>query len=446
MSIETTFGILAAAARDDAAAPSWSLCERRDADLDMAAARAICHVQRLGGGSVPLLKMLLTNACSYHCKYCINRAGSNVPRASFKPEELARIIAQFAVRGLIQGAFISSGIAGSPDDSMEKLVWMAEILRKRWHYDGYLHLKVLPGSSPELIRRAMQYATRVSVNIELPTAESLAVIAPDKSPDAIMRPMETIAHVLQEQETLRADRLHGRKTDRSLQEHAEVFPDAGSGGQTTQLIVGASPESDAVILRLAQHLYHNFGVRRVYYSAFRAEDADPSLPRPPAPPVRREYRLYQADMLLRSYGFTAEELFAGAPPFLLEDLDPKTAWALSHPEWFPLELTTAEYGQLLRVPGIGPAGARKILAARRAGSLQAQTLKRAGVNLRRAQWFITIRGQALPWDLALLPSVPPAGFRTPVDALADTNLMQQLLSEHHQEEKAFRQPELDLGL
>lgn len=446
MSIETTFSILAAAARDDAAAPSWSLCEKKQADLDMAAAQAICHVQRLGGGSVPLLKMLLTNACSYHCKYCINRAGSNVPRASFKPEALARIIAQFAARGLIQGAFISSGIAGSPDDSMEKLVWMAEILRKRWHYDGYLHLKVLPGSSSELIRRAMQYATRVSVNIELPTAESLAAIAPDKSPDAIMRPMETIAQILQEQEALRADSLRDSTSGNPLQRHADAFPDAGSGGQTTQLIVGASPESDAVILRLAQHLSHNFGVRRVYYSAFRAEEADPSLPRPPAPPLRREYRLYQADMLFRSYGFTAEELLADSSPFLPETLDPKTAWALAHPELFPLELTTAEYGQLLRVPGIGPAGARRILAARRNGSLQAQTLRRAGVNLRRAQWFITIRGQALPWDLALLPSVPPAAFRTPVDALADTSLLQHLLSDRQQNSSAFQQPELDLGI
>lgn len=355
------------------------------------AAYGICRVKRLGGGSVPILKVLLSNVCSYNCAYCVNRRSANVRRASFQPEELARTVADFDARGVIHGAFISSGVLGSPDDTMERLIWTARTLRERYVYKGYLHLKVIPGASPELVRLAMRYATRVSVNIELPSEESLLRIAPDKSPDAILTPMTTIADQLCE------------LAETNPQRTSSGSFSSMSAGQTTQLIVGASPESDAVILGLAQHLYTRFNVRRVYYSAFRPEGAAPSLPHLAAPPYRREFRLYQADMLFRWYGFSPQELFASGE-FLDEDLDPKTSWALRNIEFFPVELMTADFGQLLRVPGIGPASAQKILALRKAGRLNSSSLKKLRIRLKYALWFITLHGRSQateiqgPWE------------------------------------------------
>ena len=335
------------------------------------AAYGICRVKRLGGGSVPILKVLLSNACSYNCAYCVNRRSSNVHRASFHPEELARTVSDFDARGRIHGAFISSGVLGTPDETMERLIWTARTLRERYGYRGYLHLKVIPGASPDLVRLAMRYATRLSVNIELPSEESLVRIAPDKSPDAILEPMSLIAEMLQESE----EKAGWRPPDRP------ALP--VSAGQTTQMIVGASPEPDSTILALAHHLYQSFNVRRVYYSAFRPEGTDPSLPHPAAPPYTREYRLYQADMLFRWYGFEPNELFEQSE-YLDEDLDPKTAWALRHPGLFPVELMTADFLQLVRVPGLGPTAARRILETRKKGSLDFQHLQKMRIRLRNS--------------------------------------------------------------
>ena len=373
-----TFRILARAADWDAAAPTPRIEARQSptaAGIREDAARAITRVKRLGGGSTPILKILLSNACSYHCAYCVNRCSASIPRATFKPEELARTISEFTQRGWIQGAFISSGVLVTPDETMERLAWTAHLLREAYDYRGYLHLKIIPGTSPDLIRQASIYATRVSVNIELPTEESLRRLAPEKSPDTILGPMQTIAGL---------DHL--------------------SGGQTTQLIVGATSESDAVILRLAQHLYHSFNVRRVYYSAFRPEGTDPSLPRPAQPPVRRELRLYQADMLFLWYHFEPSELFE-SQEFLDEDIDPKTSWALRHPECFPVELLTSDYEQMLRIPGIDLANARRILALRRSGRLDFDTLCRKNPSARKSAWFITIRGRAPEPDLLDKPEM-----------------------------------------
>ena len=356
------------------------------------AAYGICRLKRLGGGSVPILKVLLSNACIYNCAYCVNRRSANARRASFQPEELARTIADFDARGVIKGAFVSSGVLGSPDDTMEKLTWMARSLRERYGYRGYLHLKVIPGASPDLVRLAMRYATRVSVNIELPTEESLCRIAPDKTPDAILNPMTTIS------EQLRANAEDG---DQGASSPFRVM----SAGQTTQLIVGASPEPDSVILELAQHLYKNFNVRRVYYSAFRPEGTASSLPRLAQPPYRREFRLYQADMLFRWYGFEPRELFESHDS-LEEDLDPKTAWALRNPDNFPVELMTSDFAQLVRVPGIGPASARRILELRKKSRLSTSSLRKLRIRLKYAAWFITLRGKTLSEDLPSLCAVP----------------------------------------
>lgn len=392
------FSILSQAADWDAAAPSpliehpnirFTDAKRPDnaaSEICWDAAYNICKVKRLGGGSVPILKILLSNICSYNCAYCVNRRSSNIKRASFQPEELARTITDLDARGLISGAFISSGVIGTPDNTMERLVWTAQTLRERYGYQGYLHIKVIPGASPELVNLAMHYATRVSVNIELPTEESLIQIAPDKSADAILSPMKTICRRLSELEESNQSKKNLQKT-RISNKLAEM-----SAGQTTQLIVGASPESDATILSLAQHLYRNFNVRRVYYSAFRPEGTDPSLPRLSSPPFEREYRLYQADMLFRWYGFEPAELFE-AQDFLDEDLDPKTSWALRHLEFFPVELMTSGYEELLRIPGIGPATARKILQLRKTGKLDDFSLRKLRPHVQKTLWFITIRGK-----------------------------------------------------
>ena len=402
-----TLKILSQAADWDAAAPSARV-ESPPPAPTAASVRAreeasygICRVRRLGGGSTPILKLLLSNACAYDCAYCVNRRSANVRRASFQPEVLADTIADFRARGLIHGAFISSGVLGTPDDTMERLVWMARSLRERHGYRGYLHLKVIPGASEDLVQAAMRYASRVSVNIELPTESSLRRIAPDKSPDAILHPMSAICSRLRELETARdALRAAMPGSPRSKQRagSAASLESYMAAGQTTQLIVGASPESDAVILELAQHLYRSFNVRRVYYSAFRPEGTSAILPHPDAPPFGRELRLYQADMLFRWYGFEAAELFETQSD-LDADLDPKTAWALRHPERFPVELMSAELPQLLRVPGIGPRSAQRILALRKSGNLTFASLGKLKIRTRYAAWFISIRGAMMPGEI-----------------------------------------------
>jgi putative DNA modification/repair radical SAM protein len=432
------FHILSQAADWDAAAPT-PLIEHPEtkfpeinsscnatSEICQDAAYNICKVKRLRGGSVPILKILLSNACSYNCAYCVNRRSSNIKRASFQPEELARTIADFNARGIISGAFISSGVIGTPDNTMERLVWTAQTLRERYGYKGYLHLKVIPGASPELVKLAMRYATRVSVNIELPTEESLVRIAPDKSADSILSPMMTIYGRLRELEEPNRSKKPLQKI--SVNDQAAEM----SAGQTTQLIVGASPESDNTILSLAYHLYRDFDVRRVYYSAFRPDGTDPSLPRLAAPPYIREYRLYQADMLFRWYGFEPIELFEEQDS-LDEDLDPKTSWALRHLELFPVELMTADYEELLHIPGIGPKAARRILQMRKNGRLEFSSLKKLHIPTRKTACFITINGKTSPDEFYR------SGYSIEGQKLENPEMLREMLREKNQPPPSIQQ-------
>ena len=416
------FHILSQAADWDAAAPT-PLIEHPEtkfpeinsscnatSEICQDAAYNICKVKRLRGGSVPILKILLSNACSYNCAYCVNRRSSNIKRASFQPEELARTIADFNARGIISGAFISSGVIGTPDNTMERLVWTAQTLRERYGYKGYLHLKVIPGASPELVKLAMR----------------LVRIAPDKSADSILSPMMTIYGRLRELEEPNRSKKPLQKI--SVNDQAAEM----SAGQTTQLIVGASPESDSIILSLAHHLYRDFDVRRVYYSAFRPDGTDPSLPRLAAPPYIREYRLYQADMLFRWYGFEPIELFEEQDS-LDEDLDPKTSWALRHLELFPVELMTADYEELLHIPGIGPKAARRILQMRKNGRLEFSSLKKLHIPTRKTACFITINGKTSPDEFYR------SGYSIEGQKLENPEMLREMLREKNQPPPSIQQ-------
>ena len=349
----------------------------------------VCHSWSADGRCISLLKLLLSNACVYDCAYCVNRRSNDTPRTAFTPAEVAELTVAFYRRNYIEGLFLSSGVLRSPDYTMELLIETGRLLREEHGFRGYLHLKVVPGADPLLVARAGRYADRVSVNIELPTAASLTRIAPEKSREAILQPMGQLSTGIA---AARAERRRHRRA-----------PDFAPAGQSTQLIVGASPEHDLQILRLAESLYHRFALQRVYYSAFVPVTGDPRLPALAAPPLRREHRLYQADWLLRFYGFAAAELLDESCPDFDPRLDPKAAWALRHREYFPVEVNRADYETLLRVPGIGVRSARRILRARRSGPLRPEDLSGLGLVLRRARYFITCNGRyAGDVDLAAL--------------------------------------------
>jgi putative DNA modification/repair radical SAM protein len=286
----------------------------------------------------------------------------------------------FYRRNYIEGLFLSSAVMKGPDNTMEEMVRVAEILRNEERFGGYIHLKVIPGSSSELIRRAGLAADRISVNIELPSSESLHRLAPQKSKESILAPMKLIGGQIG---TSLVERGKSRKA-----------PRFAPAGQSTQMIIGASPETDFQILRLSQGLYSKMNLKRVYYSAFVPVNDDNRLPVLASPPLLREHRLYQADWLLRFYGFSAEEILSDEAPNLDESFDPKTAWALRHPEFFPVEINRADYGTLLRVPGIGVTSAKRIIAARRFSVITPEGMKKIGVVMKRAKYFITCSGRA----------------------------------------------------
>jgi putative DNA modification/repair radical SAM protein len=456
MNLTDKIGVLADAAKYDAScSTAGSARKNTPGGLGNGAVGGICHAWAADGRCVALLKVLLSNACAYDCAYCVNRRSNDVRRASFEPEELVRLIVDFYRRNYIEGVFLSSGVVGCPDGTMERLLAVARTLRTRERFNGYIHLKVIPGASERLTLEAARWADRVSVNIELPSAASLARVAPDKKPQAIFGPMKVLAAAsgftaprlaaprpaappaalvqgwargsdfgaggapasageawplpvpsgscsLAGGAAASAPRpleaaLSGRslpsvweaRKTRTRNPEAPLIP----AGQTTQMVIGASPESDASILTLAENLYLAYDVRRVYYSAFVPTGADPRLPAVGKPPLAREHRLYQADWLFRFYGFKAAEILDPTRPFLDARLDPKSDWALRHLEFFPIELETAEYAELLRVPGIGPRSATKIVKARRQSPLRAASLGRLGIVMRRAKWFITVGGK-----------------------------------------------------
>ena len=383
MSIMDKLGILTDAAKYDVACTS-SGNERKGDGTGMGNTikAGICHSFSGDGRCISLLKILFTNECIYDCKYCVNRCSNDVPRASFTPDEVCRLTIEFYRRNYIEGLFLSSGILYSPDYTMELLYQTLYKLRREYNFQGYIHVKAIPGANQELVRMTGFLADRMSINLELPTPEGLKKLAPNKHRKNILTPMRLIQNG-----------IAVNKNEVAVYRHAPVFVPAG---QSTQMIIGATPENDYQIMSVAQNLYDKFSLKRVFYSAFVQVNEDKDLPAlPGGPPLLREHRLYQADWLLRFYGFRADELLDEKRPNFNVLLDPKEDWALRHLEFFPVEINRADYQVLLRVPGIGVKSAQRIVKARRNGSLCFEDLKRIGVVLKRALYFITCSGHMM---------------------------------------------------
>ncbi|WP_235218341.1 putative DNA modification/repair radical SAM protein [Paenibacillus sp. FSL R7-269] len=375
--------ILTASAKYDVACTSSGSDRKGQAGtLGNTPAMGICHSFAADGRCISLLKVLMTNGCVYDCAYCINRKSNPIRRAAFTPEEIADITMQFYRRNYIEGLFLSSGIMRSPDYTTEQLIGALELLRNVYHFNGYIHVKAIPGADEALLSRLGLLADRMSVNIELPSQESLGRLAPDKSKVSILKPMGLIS-----------SRIKENRSDIVRYNHAPRFAPAG---QSTQMIVGATPDTDYQILNLTEGLYRKYSLKRVFFSAYTPVVEDSLLPAlDTKPPLLREHRLYQADWLLRFYGFKANELLDEAVPNFNPLLDPKCSWAVNHREQFPVEINRAPYEMLLRVPGIGVRSAQRIVKARRAGALDFHALKKLGVVLKRAQFFITCKDKPL---------------------------------------------------
>ena len=383
MELSDKLAILADAAKYDAACTSSGARRGFKAGMVGCTSSSIvgcCHTFSADGRCVTLLKVLLSNDCSYECKYCVNRRGNDTPRATFEPRELAELVIGFYRRNYIEGLFLSSAVLGSPDRTTERMVAALRVLREEYRFNGYIHAKAIPGTSPELLTRLGLLADRLSVNVELPSEASLRALAPNKTKRAILAPMRQIR-----------DQVIESKAELVKYRSAPRFAPAG---QATQLIVGATRESDRHILALTEALYARYRLKRVFYSAYVPVVENTLLPSlDTKPPLLREHRLYQADWLLRFYGFRAEELLDESQPNFDPRLDPKCCWALRHPDFFPVEVNRADYEALLRVPGVGVVSARRILIARRVGALRAEDLKKLGVVMKRAQYFLTCSGQ-----------------------------------------------------
>lgn len=417
--------ILTDAAKYDVACTSSGSSRRGgQGTMGNAVSRGLCHCFAADGRCISLLKILQTNECVYDCKYCLNRCSNDVPRATFKPEEIAELTIAFYRRNYIEGLFLSSGIRNNPDDTMEGIYQAVYLLRTKYRFNGYIHVKAIPGANPLLIEKTGWIVDRMSVNMELPTADGLRTLAPQKSRKKILTPMRQIqmgrkeSYLLsgsaqsqsmlpsysssvvgsleqQYKQAVNVPKLKESST-RCLQEShpGQSFVPAG---QSTQMIIGATPESDYQIVHMAEALYQRFDLKRVFYSAFVNTTGDELLPdtTESGPPLLREHRLYQADFLLRFYQFKAEEIITADQPNLNVQIDPKCNWALNHLEQFPVEVEKADYHTLLRVPGIGVKSAKRIVTARRMGSLDYASLKKFGVVLKRAMYFITCHGKMM---------------------------------------------------
>lgn len=343
-------------------------------------ASGICHTFTGDGRCVSLLKILLSNQCIYDCAYCINRSSNNeIARTAFTPEEVASLTINFYKRNYIEGLFLSSAVVKSPDHTMELIICAIRLLREKYRFNGYIHIKAIPGADEALIEKAGRYADRMSVNIELPTSKGLKLLAPQKKKEDILVPMNFIS-----------GKIHESSEDKTRYKSVPQFVPAG---QSTQLIIGATPDHDLTILKLAEGLYKRFSMRRVFYSAYVPVSNHPALPRTAKPPLLREHRIYQADWLLRFYGFRADELLDESHKDFDILLDPKCDWALRNLHRFPVEVNKAEYRELLRVPGIGVRSAQRIIKARRIQSLDFPDIKKLGVVLKRARFFITCKGK-----------------------------------------------------
>ena len=325
----------------------------------------ICHSWGADGRCISLLKILMSNCCIYDCKYCINRCTNNVKRATFTPREIADLTIEFYKRNYIEGLFLSSAVIKDPDFTMERLYETVFILRKEYNFNGYIHVKTIPGCSKELIDKLGNLVDRTSINIELPSNDSLKLLAPQKEKTGILTPMKYISNNI-------------KVSNQEKSKYKDKFVPAG---QTTQLIVGATPETDFKIMKLSEGLYNNFKLKRVYYSAYVSINNDSNLPALKAPPLLRENRLYQADWLIRFYGFKIDDLLDNSHPNFNNFLDPKCDWAIRHIENFPVEINKADYYTLLKVPGIGVTSAKRIITARRLFNLTFDNLKNLGIVL-----------------------------------------------------------------
>ena len=392
MEISEKLKILTDAAKYDVACTSSGV-DRSNKGKGMGDAHAcgICHTFASDGRCVSLLKILFTNECIYDCKYCINRRSNDVPRASFTPDEVCRLTMEFYRRNYIEGLFLSSGILNSPDFTMGLIYEALWKLRNEYRFFGYIHVKAIPGASPEIIEKVGFLADRMSTNLELPTKKGLQELAPNKSYKNILRPMRQIQLgtgnlIATEKEGYSLVTRSGRKTT------SKFVP----AGQSTQMIIGATPETDYQLMTVTEHMYKEYKMKRIFYSAFVDVNHNIDAPAPIGPnPLLREHRLYQADWLLRYYKFEVKELLNESHPNFNVVLDPKCDWAVSHLERFPVEVMRADYYTLLRVPGLGVKSAGRIVSARRYGILNFDNLKKMGVVLKRAAYFITCNGKTM---------------------------------------------------
>jgi putative DNA modification/repair radical SAM protein len=374
--------ILAEAAKYDVSCSSSGVTRpNKGGGLGNASSWGICHSYAADGRCISLLKTLLSNHCLYDCAYCVNRRSNDIPRASFSSRELAELTIEFYRRNYIEGLFLSSGVMKSADYTMEQMLGVLKRLRSEYRFNGYIHIKSIPGASDELVRQAGLYADRLSVNLEIPTEANLKKLAPEKDHQSVYRPMHSIQNGILEN---REDRKKFRSA-----------PRFAPGGQSTQIIIGASAERDSHILRLSSSLYEGPKLKRVYYSGFvPVNDYDQRLPKIKAAPLLRENRLYQADWLLRFYDFSADEIADEQFPDLDLELDPKISWAIRHPEYFPVDVNRDDYQRILRIPGVGVKTARLMVMARRRGRLRAEHLSKMGVIMKRAAYFMVCEGGA----------------------------------------------------
>jgi putative DNA modification/repair radical SAM protein len=418
--------ILADGAKYDVSCSTSGVERKNNGKTGNTLAAGICHSWSADGRCISLLKILFTNRCVYDCEYCVNRRSADVKRASFEPRELAALTMEFYRRNYIEGLFLSSAVEISPDYTAERIMNCLKLLRDEYGFAGYIHAKIIPGVSPEILHRIGLLADRVSINIELPTSESLSLLAPQKKPKNIFTPMKQITQTLAERKLLKGPGTMFKNQDvysagdlSYLEPEGEnVTPGDGSlldltgkpiavhkpgkrnkekfapAGQTTQMIIGATPESDRQIVKTSESLYRSFKMKRVYFSAYIPVSNSPLLPTPfTAPPLAREHRLYQADWLLRFYGFTADEILDEKTPFLDLELDPKISWALRNIEKFPIEINKASLEELLRIPGVGTTSALRIVRQRKLSTIHFDDLKKIGVVVKRARYFLTCCGR-----------------------------------------------------
>lgn len=381
MELEKKVDILTSGAKYDVSCSSSGVGRKgKKGQVGSAAAPGICHSFTPDGRCVSLLKILMSNSCDYNCAYCVNRQSSDIERATFTPEELVRLTMDFYRRNYIEGLFLSSAVCKNPDYTMERMLAVVRLLREREGFNGYIHLKGIPGTSEEILEQAGRYVDRMSMNLELPTKKSLKLLAPQKETKQITKPM----HYLK-------DKISEAKT---LKQQFKNAPNFVPAGQTTQMMIGATKDSDYNIMMVSEGMYDAYAMKRVYYSAYIPVVKENSLlPTTVKSPLLREHRLYQADWLLRFYGFKTKELLSEAQQNLDLELDPKSFWALQHLNFFPVEVNKAHKSLLLRVPGIGPVSVERIIKGRRYGKLGYEHLKKMGVVLKRAKYFILCDGK-----------------------------------------------------